>query len=136
MMLLKQAVPAAVLAADSTVVNYGAATACQTYCYGFTTDCADVTVVWINPNYNGTLIFSINGVVHSGHVVYGVVSVISDTYPITTIQQATDVEIQAADGSNVLATVVLRQTTRPINSGRAHYYLTTRYVPGGSITFP
>jgi hypothetical protein len=73
--------------------------------------------------------------VYSGHVAYSIVSVISATYPITTIQQATDVQIQVADGSSVLATVVLRQTARPINRGRAHYYLTTRYVLGGSITF-
>jgi hypothetical protein len=68
--------------------------------------------------------------------VYSEVSVISATYPSTTIQQATDLEIQAADGSSVLAPVVLRQTTRSINSGRAHYYLTIRCVLGGSITFP
>jgi hypothetical protein len=55
MLLLTRAVPADVIAADTTVVNVGAATSCPTYCTGFTTDSADFGVDWINPNYNGTL---------------------------------------------------------------------------------
>ena len=126
----------AATAQASTVVNFGPATACPTYCYGFTTDDPDVAVDWINPDYSGTLLISVNGIVYRGAVSYSVVSVISSTYPLVSIQQATDVPVFAPDGTSVLATVLLKRTTTKVNSGRAHYYLTRRYVLSGTVTLP
>lgn len=116
-----------------TVVNFGAAASCPTYCTGFTTDNPDVTVDWINSWYNGSTIMSVNGVVHSGPAAFEVTSSCGTR---CYIEQETDVPLHAADGSSILATIVMKQTTVYVSSGRAHYYLTRRYVLGGSLTIP
>ena len=114
-----------------TVVNFGPAESCPTYCTGFTTDNPDVTVDWINSSYNGTTIISVNGVVYSGPASFEIVSSCGTR---CYIEQETDVPLHAADGSSIQVTIVLRQTTVYVNSGRAHYYLTRRFVLSGSVT--
>ena len=116
-----------------TVVNFGPATSCPTYCTGFTTDDPNVTVDWINSWYNGTTLLSVNGVVYSGPAAF---TVTSSCGTRCSIEQETDVPLHAANGSSILATIQMRQTTVYVNSGRAHYYLTRRYVLGGSLTAP
>jgi hypothetical protein len=50
------------------------------------------------------------------------------------IEQEPDVPLYGADGTCILAAIVIRQTAVYINSGRAHHSLTRRYVLGGSMT--
>ena len=104
---------------------------CPTYCAGFATDNPDVTADWIKSWYNGMTIIGVNGVVYSGTVAF---EVDSSCGTRCYFEQETDVPLCAADGTFVLATIVMRQTAVYVNSGRAHYYLTRRYVLGGSMT--
>ena len=120
----------------STLVKFGPASNCPTYCTGFATDDPSVNVQFINSNYNGTLIIQVNGVYYSGAVIYTTTETISSTYPIVLIQQSNDVNALASDGSYVVVNVKVRRTTTKVNSGRAHYYLTKYYVLGGTVTLP
>ena len=116
-----------------TVVNFGAAASCPTYCTGFTTDNPAVTVDWINSWYNGSTLMSVNGVVYKGTAAF---SISSSCGTSCYLEQETNVPLYATDGTSILATIAIKQTTTYVNSGRAHYYLTRRFVLGGSITIP
>ena len=123
----------AATASAQTVVNFGPAASCPTYCAGFATDNPAVTVDWINSWYNGTTIMSVNGVVYAGPAAF---TVSASCGTRCTLEQETNVRLAAANGSYVTATILMRQSTTYVNSGRAHYYLTRRYVLNGSVTIP
>lgn len=123
-------------AQGQTLVNFGPATSCPSYCTGFTTDNAAVSVDYINPYNYGNLAIQVNGVRYTGNVTYSVTEVISATYPTMQILQSDDVNAYAPDGSFVVVKVKVRKTTRKINNGRAHYYLTKYFVESGTVTLP
>ena len=124
------------LAQRGTVVNFGPALSCPTYCTGFTTDSSGVNLQFINSNYNGVLILQVNGVYYLGAVTYAAAETISSNYPIVLIQQSNAVTDYAPYGTTLVVNIKVKRTTTKVNSGRAHYNLTKFFVLGGSITVP
>ncbi len=117
----------------ATVVTIGPASDCPTYCSGFRTDNPAVTIDWINSYYNGTTLISVNGVVYRGNAAF---TLVSQPAANTTIMQESNIRCVAADGTAVTLSESIRQIVTHVNSGRAHYTLTRRFVLGGTVTLP
>lgn len=124
----------------ATTVNFGPASACPTYCYGFTTDNADYALGFLNATYalapSSYTVASVNGKAYRGTSLaeaFGDIVLLGRTH---TFYQVSGVLV-ADDGSAITVAYTLEYWTTKVVSGRDAGHLTPhRAIGGGSVVVP
>jgi hypothetical protein len=127
-------VSSAALAA--TVDDFSPNSACTgTACTPFINSAPGIAVSYVDPDFSGTVIVTVNGITFRGPVVYASNLIAQDTHHLKQLWHYDNNILTAADGSTLLLTLDVYRDSPPITGG--HDLLATTYtVLSGTVTLP
>jgi len=124
------------LALAATVDDFAANTGCRgTECTPYSNSRPELRVSYVNPNFSGAVIVTVNGIIYRGPAVYTSTLILQDSRHVKQLRHYDNNTVTAPDGSTLLLTLDV-YCDSPLNTSGRNAPGTIYTVLGGTIIQP